>query len=83
MSANEEKKQLQITIVNMFPVPAREPDRFGEQDYLVICRTADNRVITVRIPAKELTLERIREEVLKELRKLTEYVGKSFTVEIS
>jgi len=81
--SNEEKKQLQITIMNMLPVPAREPERFGEQDYLILCKTSDGRVITVRIPAKELTLERIKEEVLKELKKIKEHIGKTFTIEVS
>lgn len=80
MSAEEEKKTVKVTIVNMFPMPAREPERFGEQDYVVIVRVGERKVVQVRIPAKELTLERIREEVMKELRKYSEFIGKTFEI---
>ena len=81
-NVNEEKKQYTVQILSMLPVPAREPDRFGEYDYVIMCRVGNNKVVTVRIPAKDLTLDKIREAVIAELKRLKQFEGVTFTVEV-
>ena len=75
---NEQKKFFKI--VSIVPVPPRTP--FAEEkEYIVLIQLWDGRPLSLRVKESELTEEKLKELVKKELEKTRMLEGKVISLE--